>query len=149
VSVLRSSKDVAQATELGERIGWDDMARTVSHVYQSLPPDERVRAVAIGLNYTIPADIEFYSRRFPLPPAGSGHNSAYLWRPAAKADRVAIMIGYDKSFLHKLYRDVRRVDTIRNRFGVHNYDWGDPVFVARGPRLSWDAEWRRFKIFTA
>jgi hypothetical protein len=150
LSVLRSSKDVAQATELSERIGWQDMALTVKRVYDALAADERARAVVLGSNYTIPADVEFYSRRVGgLPPAGSGHNSAYLWRPHAAADHVAIMVGFTREQAAALYRDVRRVATVGNREGVHGYDWGDPVFVARGPKLSWDEEWRRLKRFTA
>jgi hypothetical protein len=62
---------------------------------------------------------------------------------------VAILVGFDEQPARKLYRDVRRVATVTNREGVHGYDWGDPVFVARGPKLSWDAEWRALKVFTA
>jgi hypothetical protein len=149
VSVLRSSKDIAQATELGERIGWEDMAREVSAVYTSLSPDEQARAVVIGANYTIPADIEFYAHRYPLPAAGSGHNSAYLWRPAASRDRVAITVGIDEARVRELYDGVVPAGTIRNAEGVHNYDWDDPIFVARDPKLSWDDEWRLLKNFTA
>lgn len=148
-SVLRNSEDIAQATELSERIGWEDMARTVSTVYRSLPADEQRRAVVIGSNYTIPAVMEFYAKRHPLPPAGSGHNSAYLWKPHAGPDRVAITVGFDERRVKRFYTDVRFVTEIRNRDGVRGYDWGDPVLVARGPKLSWDAEWRRLKLFTA
>ena len=149
LSVLRSSKDLAQATEMSERIGWEDMALTVKRVYDALPPDDRRRTVVLGSNYTIPSVIDFYAKRFGLPPAGSGHNSAYLWKPNAAADHVAIMVGFDEAQVRRLYRDATRVATIRNRQGVHGYDWGDLVFVARRPKLSWDAEWRALKVFTA
>jgi hypothetical protein len=149
VSWLRASKDLAQANELSEHIGWDDMAATVSHVYRSLSAVDRDHAVAIGSNYTIPAALDFYAKRFPLPPAGSGRNSAYLWQPHVPDDHVAIAIGFARMQVEALYRSVVRVATITNREGVHGYDWGDPVFVCRGPKLSWDAEWRRLKVFTA
>jgi hypothetical protein len=149
VSWLRTSEDLSDATELGERIGWEDIAITVDGVLDDLSPDERPRAIVLGSNYTLAAIVEFYSDRYGLPPAGSGHNSAYLWRPPARADRVAIAIGFEGAELRKLYRRVERVRTIRNREGVHNYEWGDPVHVARGPKLPWDEEWRRLKNFTA
>jgi hypothetical protein len=110
---------------------------------------DRNRAVAIGSNYTIPAALDFYAKRFPLPPAGSGHNSAYLWRPLVPDDHVAIAIGFDATQLRRLYADIQRVATITNREGVHGYDWGDPVFLCRGPRMTWTAEWRQLKRFTA
>lgn len=149
VSALRASEDLAQATELGERIGWEDLARTVEGVVEDLPPAERARAVVLGSNYTLSACVEFYADRYDLPPAGSGHNSAYVWQPHARADRVAIAIGFDRELLERLYRDVRRVATVTNREGVRNYEYGKPIWVARGPRLSWDEEWRRLKLFTA
>lgn len=62
---------------------------------------------------------------------------------------MAIAIGFDREFLERLYRDVRRVATVTNREGVRNYEYGKPIWVARGPRLSWDEEWRRLKLFTA
>jgi hypothetical protein len=149
VSLLRKSPDLAQATELSERIGWEELAQTVSRVYEKLPSNDRSRAVALGSNYTIPAAIEFYADRDPLPPAGSGHNSAYLWKPHAVRDHIAIAVGFDRIFLERLYRHIHRVGTIRNREGVHGYDWGDPIYVARGPKLSWNEEWKRLKKFTA
>jgi hypothetical protein len=149
LSVLRSSPQLAEATEMGEHIGWEEMARTVSRVYGGLPSAEQARAVVIGQNYTIPADIEFYSNRYHLPPAGSGHNSGYLWKPRAAGDRIAITVGLDEQAVKRLYRNVTPAGTIRNAEGVRNYDWGDPIYVAREPVYSWDEEWRRLKVFKA
>lgn len=149
VSWLRASEDLSDATELGERIGWEDIAITVDRVLDDLPPEERSRAVVLGRNYSLAAAIEFYAGDYGLPPAGSGHNSAFLWRPRAAPDRVAIAIGFEGAELRRLYTSVERVGTIRNREGVHNYEWGDPVHVARGPKLGWHEEWRRLKVFTA
>lgn len=149
VSVVRSSKDIAQATEIGEHIGWPDLARTVSRIYRSLPVDEQRRAVAIGQSYTIPAVLDFYAKDYALPPAGSGHNSAYLWPPHVQRDRVAIFIGMDRADVSYLYRDVSFAGRFRSRDHVQNYDWNDPIYVARGPRYSFHEEWKRLKIFTA
>lgn len=149
VSLLRASPDLAQATELSERIGWEELARRVGHVAHRLGDGEQDRAVVIGSNYALSADVEFYADRFDLPPSGSGHNSAYLWKPDVASDHVAIVIGYDRAFLRRLYADVRRVGTVTNVEGVRGYEWGQPIFVARGPKLEWDAEWERLKIFTA
>ncbi len=149
VSALRSSTDIAQATELSERIGWPDLAANVSRVYRSLPRAEQRRAIAIGSNYTIPAVLDFYAKRYPVPPAGSGHNSAYLWPPPARPDHVAITIGIDRSNVRKLYRDVTFAGRYRNRDGVEGYDWDDPIYIARGPRYSFEREWKLLKNFTA
>jgi hypothetical protein len=149
VSVLRNSKDFAQATEMSERVGWGELAFDVARVYHSLPGEDQKRTIVLGTNYTIPAAIDYYAPRYGLPPAGSGHNSAYLWPPKASRDHIAIMVGFDEPTARKLYRDVRRVGTFRDKLGIQGYDWNDPIIVARGPRFPFDREWKKLKIFTA
>lgn len=154
-SALRVSEDLSDATELGERLGWEDLAATVSDVVRALPPEERERATVLGDNYAVAAAVEFYADAYGLPPSGSGHNSAYLWPPPARDDRVVIAIGFGSkrgrryTRLGELYRDVRRVGTVTNRDRVPNYEFGKPIWVARGPRLPWVEEWERLKLFTA
>jgi 4-amino-4-deoxy-L-arabinose transferase-like glycosyltransferase len=149
ISVMRADPNLNQATELGERLGWEDLAATTARVFGTLPPGERSRTVVLGINYAIPSAIEFYADRFGLPVAVSGHNSAYLWWPELPRDHVAIAIGFDRAVLRGLYEDVERVGTIRNRHGVVNYEWGDPVFVARGPKVTPDDLRARLKNFEA
>lgn len=149
VSVLSESSDLADATEMGERMGWRELASTADDVVDALPADDRGRAVIIGSNYTIPSVIEFYRPEMDLPPAVSGHNSAYLWWPDHPSDHVAVMIGFDTAEIDPLYEDVERVATIRNHAGVDNYEWGKPVYVCRGPKVSWDELRERLRRFTA
>lgn len=148
-SALREQPDLAQATEISERIGWDDLARAVSEATASLSPDERERAVVLGRNYAQAAAVEFYASRYDLPPAMSGHNSAYLWWPEIPDDHIAVVIGFDRPFLRDLYAEVRRAGTVRNRAGVENFEWGEPIRVARGPKVDPDELRRSLKIFTA
>jgi hypothetical protein len=148
-SVLRN-KDLAQATELSERVGWREFASTIGRITQSLPPDDRAGAIFIGKNYTLPAAIEFYEDEYAVPRiAVSGHNSAYLWWPKIPADHVAIAVGFERTELARWYGDVRRVGTVRNHEGVRGYDWGDPIFVAREPKVDPIQLRRAVKLFTA
>jgi hypothetical protein len=148
-SVLAQSEDLAQATELGERLGWDDLARTTRDALGELSGPERRRAVVIGSNYAIAAAIEYHAERYGLPVAVSGHNSAYLWWPPQPDDHVAVLIGFDERQVRQIYSDVERVGTVRNDDGVHNYEWGDPIHVARDARYRWQEIRRRLKNFTA
>ncbi len=148
-SVLRENPDISDATEIGERIGWKDLAQSIGRLSASLDGDERSRAVVVGSNYTLPAAIEFYTDDYDLPVAVSGHNSSYLWWPELPRDHVAITIGFDRDRLLDLYQTVERAGTVRNSEGVQNYEWGKPIYIARGPKVS-PAELReRIQIFTA
>lgn len=149
ISWLRASSDLSDATELGERLGWDDFARTIARVADDLEPDERARVVVVGDNYTLPSAVELYRDRYDLPPAVSGHNSAYLWWPDLEADHVAITVGFEADELRPLYETFEQVATVTNRFGVENYEWGKPIHVARGPLVSPEELRERIKVFTA
>ena len=148
-SVLRENPDLSEAAEIGERIGWEDLARTVSRVHRSLPEDERDRVVVLGQNYTLSTAVEFYAPRYGLPPAVSGHNSTYLWWPRLPDDHVAITIGFDGSFLEPYYDDIERVGRFRNTEGVQNYDWDAPIHVARGAKVSQEVLRELVKSFQA
>jgi hypothetical protein len=79
----------------------------------------------------------------------SGHNSTYLWWPRLPRDHVAITIGFDPDWLRRYYDDVQRVGTVHNSQRVHNYDWGDPICVARGLRVTPEKLRRLVKSFEA
>ena len=148
-SVLRN-EDFAQATELSERIGWREFASTIGRINRSLPKTDRERAIVLGSNYTLPSAVEFYADEYPVPRiAVSGHNSSYLWWPDIPRDHVAITVGFDRREVKRWYGRARRVGTVTNREGVHGYEWGDPIFVAREPRLTPERLREEVKIFTA
>jgi hypothetical protein len=105
--------------------------------------------VVVGRNYALSAAVEFYSDRYDLPPAVSGHNSAYLWWPELPPDHLAVAIGFSEDSLQEVYAEVERVGTVTNRHGVRNYEWGSPIHLARGPLVSPSELREHVRIFTA
>ncbi len=148
-SVLSESKDIAQGTEMGERLGWRSLAAQVGGVLRALPENERARAIIIGDNYTIPSVMEYYAQDYDLPAAVSGHNSAYLWWPTIRRDHVAVITGLDEHEVRSLYGRFERAGTIRNDEGVENYEWGKPIWVARDPKMDPLRMREVLRIFTA
>lgn len=151
-SVLVGRPDLSDATEIGERLGWDDIARDVSRIYETRIRDaERSRTIFIGENYTLPSAIEYYADDYELPAVHvSGHNSSYLWWPNdIPRLHTAIVIGFDRFKVRELYDDVVRVGTVRNDEGVDNYEWGKPIWVARLPNFPEDEIRERVKTFQA
>jgi hypothetical protein len=61
--------------------GWEEMARAVSAVFVRLPPEERATARVYGQNYGEAGAIDYFRRRYDLPPAISGHNAYWTWGP--------------------------------------------------------------------
>ena len=78
-----SSSEDKELSELpqfyADMFGWEELAMDISNVYLSLNEDERSKAVVFGQNYGQAGAVDFYSNKYPLPPAVSGHNSYWLW----------------------------------------------------------------------
>ena len=151
-SVLVGRPDLSDATEIGERLGWDDIARDVSRIYKTRIRDaDRPTTIFLGENYTLPSAVEYYADDYELPSvAVGGHNSSYLWWPNdIRRQHTAIVIGFDRWKVKELYDDVQRVGTVRNDEGVDNYEWGRPIWIGRLPNFPADEIRERVKSFEA
>ena len=73
--------------------GWEDLAKDVSKVYQSLPESERENTFAYCTNYGKAGAIEYYSKKYPLPKVVCPHNSYWYWWPSHKKYTTVILIG--------------------------------------------------------
>jgi hypothetical protein len=89
-----------------DRFGWEEMARTVSGVYRSLPAGERESCVALGSNYGSAGALEHWARRYELPPAFSTHNSFWLWGPPPiDESTVVITVNISEERAEEYFRD--------------------------------------------
>ena len=111
--------------------GWRGMAAQIAAVYDSLPPEDRARAVFFGQNYGEAAAIDIFGRPLGLPPAISTHNNYYLWGPQGHDGSVMIVIGGNYLQETGLFRSVEKVGVIDSPYAMP-YETGQPIYVLRG-----------------
>jgi 4-amino-4-deoxy-L-arabinose transferase-like glycosyltransferase len=75
-----------------DQFGWEEMVRNVASFYNALPPDVRKRTAIYCPNYGEAGAIDFYGRKYGLPPAISGHQSYFLWGPRGYTGESVILI---------------------------------------------------------
>jgi len=129
-----------------DMFGWEDLARTVSRVYMSLPPEERQTARVFATNYGQAGALEYYAARYPLPRVVSPHNSYWLWGPGPDDGGTIIIIGGRREdHVHAL----ERVEEVaRTACGLcMPYENNRPVYVGRGWKVSLEGIWPREKRF--
>ncbi len=114
-----------------DMFGWEDLAKNVSKVYQSLPEEERKNTLVYCSNYGKAGAIEYFSRKYLLPKVICPHNSYWYWWPNVNNNTTFIIIGGTiEDCLHSL-RDVRAI-------GFHKSDYAMPyennltIFVGQG-----------------
>ncbi len=134
--------------DLAETIAWPREVRLIAREYDALPAAQRARTALLTGNYGEAGAIDRYGPALGLPQAHSGNNNFWLWGPPPAADRSAIVIGLDPSFLGREFRHVRQIATFYNGMGIANDEQGSPVYLATGLRQTWAQAWPAFRNYS-
>ncbi len=129
-----------------DMFGWQNMARTVSGVYVSLPPEERAKTVVFAQNYGEAGAIDFFRSRYPLPKVISGHNNYWFWGKSDSAFTTVIVIGGDRKGNLEVCDSVKQAAVIRDKYAMP-YETNLPVFVCKGFKMPFREIWKRVKVF--
>jgi len=131
---------VAVNEDIGETIGWPELARAVARVYRRLP--DTAHAVVLANNYGEAGAIDRFGPRLGLPRAYSGHNAYGDWGPPPDdATGPVIAIAPHARMLAVHLRDCTVAARITNAAGIDNDERGAEVSVCRGARRPWSQEW--------
>jgi hypothetical protein len=123
-----------------DHFGWENMAKTVADVYATLTPDQKKDCVVFGRNYGEAAAIDYFRKKYDLPPAVSEHNNYYLWGPGRFKGGAIIFIGVPPEELTAEFRIVERRAVIDSKWAMP-YETGLPVVVCFGLKPESGAEW--------
>jgi len=82
-----------------DELGWESLVAEVAKVYGSLAPEERSYATIWGLGYGEAAAVDFFGRRYGLPPAVSGFQNYFLWGPGDGSGDVVIAVNVPEQSL--------------------------------------------------
>lgn len=123
--------------------GWPQLATIVQGVYDSLPPRDRARAVAVAQNYGEAAAIEFFA---PSVPVVSGHNQYWLWGPRGHDGSVVIDVAGDCGAKQHLFVSSVRATTFTAPY-VMPYEDDIPIMVCRGLKVPLQTLWPELKTY--
>ena len=74
------------------RLCWEEFVAEVARVYETLPEEDRKECVIFTGNYAQAGAIDFFGKKYGLPPAVSYHNNYYLWGPGETSWGVVIAV---------------------------------------------------------
>lgn len=120
---------------LADRLGWEDLTRTVERVYANLPASQRAEACVLASNYGEASALIILGPPGQPPPVISGHNNYFLWGPGACTGQVIIGVGYSPADFQAGYADVTLVDVVKCQFCV-TFEQEVPIVVGSNPRFS-------------
>lgn len=130
-----------------DRFGWEQMAQSVQSAMKSLTPEQAASAVIIAGNYGEAFALEYYGKRYGLPPAYTPHNNGFLWGPPAGDDSSVISINMARLDELKTYfgevREIGMHEAQYTRGGEAKF----PIYWCSQPKFSWAEAWPRMKFF--
>ncbi len=129
-----------------DMFGWEGLARDVSAVYQSLPAEERPKAVVFTRNYGEAGALEYYTGKYPLPKVISTHNSFWFWGYPKEGVGTVIILGGNVEDHQKGCSEVTQAAVHSCRYCMP-YENDLPIFVCRGLRVSLAEVWKAERTF--
>jgi len=75
-----------------DEFGWPEMVQAVASVYNSMPPEVRVKTGILAGNYGEAGAIDFFGPQYGLPKSISAHQNYYYWGPRQYTGESLILL---------------------------------------------------------
>jgi Dolichyl-phosphate-mannose-protein mannosyltransferase len=126
-----------------DQFGWVEMVATVAQAYSRLSPEERPGCGIFAQDYGQAGAIDFFGRRYGLPPALSGHQTYFLWGPRGYSGNCLIVLDDKREALESKFERVEYVGMSDNPYALEREI---PVFICRGAKFGTLADiWPRLR----
>ncbi len=139
----KSHLSAALPQHYADQFGWQEMVAVTAQAWNHLPVEQRPDCGIFGQNYGEAGAVDFFGRRYGLPPALSSHQTYFLWGPRGYSGNCLIVIGDRKEALEHLFEDVELAGVSDNPYALERHV---AVFVCRRAKFGTLAElWPRLK----
>ena len=129
-----------------DMFGWEELAKNVSKVYQTLPIEEREKTLVYCNNYGQAGAIEYYSKKYPLPNVICQHNSYWYWWPLEIKHATLIIIGGELEDHIGALNEVFEAGYHKNNYAMP-YENNLKIFIGRGLKRSTSEIRKSHRVF--
>ncbi len=110
-----------------DSVGWDDIAKQVTSIYDGLPASERGSTVVISAYYGVPGALQVYDKPGTAPEAISPQLSDWYWLPSNLTATNALMVDYNPSDVAWMCNAPTLVTHLVVPYQVKGLEQGAPV----------------------
>jgi len=127
-----------------DQFGWEELVAEVNQAYMKLSPEERAGCGIFAQDYGQAGAIDFFGRRYGLPPALSGHQTYFLWGPRGYSGNCMIVLDDSPEVLERYFERVEYVG--KSSDNPYALEREIPVFICHGAKFGSLADvWPRLK----
>jgi dolichyl-phosphate-mannose-protein mannosyltransferase len=110
-----------------DSVGWDDIAKQVTTIYDDLPTSERAGTVIISAYYGVPGALQVYDNPSDRPVAISPQLSDWYWLPDNLTATNALMVDYKPSDVAWMCTSPQLIAHLVVPYQVKGLEQGAPV----------------------
>jgi hypothetical protein len=114
-----------------DSVGWDDIAKQVTTIYDGLPASERSSAVIISAYYGVPGALDVYDSPSTRPLAISPQLSDWYWLPHNLTATYAVMVDYQPSDVTWMCTSPTLISHLTVPYSVAGLEQGAPVTLCQ------------------
>lgn len=127
-----SHMSAALPQHYADQFGWEEMTAMTAEAWSRLRPEERHDCGIFAQDYGQAGAIDFFGKRYGLPPALSGHQTYFLWGPQGYSGNCLIVIDDRREVLEQKFEQVEYVGSSDNPYALER---NIPVFICRGAKF--------------
>jgi hypothetical protein len=113
-----------------DEFGWEEMAREVARIYNSLSPEERLKTAIFANGYGQASAIDFFGPRLGLPKSICNHQSYWLWGPRDYDGSIVIVLGSNGTGDREHFANVEVVGRAEHPYSRRDEHFD--IFLCRG-----------------
>ena len=110
-----------------DSVGWEDIAKQVTSIYNDLPASERKNTVIISAYYGVPGALQIYNNPNDLPVAISPQLSDFYWLPDNLTATNALLVDYQPSDVAWMCTSAKVIAHLSVPYEVQGLEQGAPV----------------------
>jgi len=116
-----------------DEFGWEEIVAATAEAWNRIPPAQRSDCGIFAQDYGQAGSIDFFGRRYGLPPALSGHQTYFLWGPRAYSGNCLIVLDDRKERLEQKFYQVELITTSADN--PYALERQIPVFLCRAAKF--------------
>ncbi|HYK46084.1 MAG TPA: glycosyltransferase family 39 protein [Parafilimonas sp.] len=119
--------------DFSDMLGWEEMTQKVAKAYGTLSDSEKMNTVIFCDNYGMAGAVNYYGKKYHLPPAYSDNASFLYWLPENASFKNIVLVTSDHHEKeHDFAKDFQSItisDSVTNVFARERGDW---IYVFKG-----------------
>lgn len=123
-----SHMSAALPQHYADQFGWEEMTAMTAQAWSRIKPEERQDCGIFAQDYGQAGAIDFFGRRYGLPPALSGHQTYFLWGPRGYSGNCLIVLDDRKEVLKQKFEQVEYVGSSDSPYALER---NIPVFICK------------------